>query len=207
MANKQITPLISEAIGDSWQLFKNKWHLIYGLYLLPLISAAVYSLLLPTIKNELIATFLSFLYLLTQIVLGMGIIKGILNLTRNQKINKKIFTDMIPLVFNYVLGGLLLAATVIAGLILLILPGIYLLLKYYFAPILIIDKGLKPIAAMKASAKMTKGTKWEIVGFFAANMILAYSGIFALIIGLFITIPLASMSHIYFYKKLSRRLN
>ena len=49
------------------------------------------------------------------------------------------------------------------GLLLLIVPGIYILLTYCFYGLEIIDRGLGPVEALSRSAKITKGEKWNLL--------------------------------------------
>jgi uncharacterized membrane protein len=52
---------------------------------------------------------------------------------------------------------------VYAGLMLLIVPGVYILLTYGFYFLEMVDKNLGPIAALKRSAEITKGAKWSLL--------------------------------------------
>jgi hypothetical protein len=56
--------------------------------------------------------------------------------------------------------GLLLTFSVMLGMVLLILPGIWILIKLSFAQFLLIARGLGPVEALKASFDMTKGHFW-----------------------------------------------
>ncbi len=54
---------------------------------------------------------------------------------------------------------------VAVGLMLLIVPGIYLGLKYQFYGYAIADKGIGPIDALKESDRMTEGAKQNLLIF------------------------------------------
>lgn len=208
MAKTETGFAIADSIHAAWDLFKEKWYVIYGLYLFPVLIAVVYSVLLDSLREEfsVMALFLMFVYMVVQTVVSMGLVKGYLNLVRGKQITVETFKEMLPLVINYVLGTLLVGVIILAGFIFLILPGIYFSLKYYFVPFLLIDKKMGPMEALKASAKMTDGIKWELVGLFAATIALAYLGLFALLFGIFITAPVAGFSYVYFYEKALKRL-
>ncbi|MCX6808778.1 MAG: hypothetical protein NTW50_03885 [Candidatus Berkelbacteria bacterium] len=73
--------------------------------------------------------------------------------------------------FWRVLGAaLLIGLIVMAGLVLLVVPGIFWGLKYMFTVILIIDKDLGIREAMAESAKMTAGIKFPLFGFCLASL-------------------------------------
>ena len=209
MSYKETGFTISDSIHAAWDLFKEKWYVIYGLYLIPVVVAVVYSLTLNALGEDfsVMSLFVMFIYMIVQTVVSMGVIQGYLNLTRGKEINVETFKSMLPLVVNYFLGTLLMGVIIMAGLIFLIVPGIYFSLKYYFVPFLLIDKKMGPMEALKASEKMTKGIKWELVGLGAATILLAYMGLFALIVGIFVTAPVAAMSYVYFYEKALKRLS
>lgn len=208
MSHKETGFAISDSIHAAWHLFKEKWYVIYGLYLIPVVLGFVYTMMLENLGNEFSGPvlLLFFAYLVVQTVLSMGLIKGYLNLVRGEAITVQTFKDMLPLVVNYILGTLLMALIVVVGFVLLIIPGMYFSLKYYFVPFLLIDKKMSPMEALKASEKMTDGIKWEMLGLFATTVLLAYLGIFALIVGVFVTAPVAGMSYVYFYEKALKRL-
>jgi len=209
MSYSETVFVISDSLHAAWDLFKEKWYVIYGLYLIPVVVAVVYSLTLNALGEEfgVMSLFVMFIYMILQTVVSMGVVQGYLNLVRGKEINVETFKSMLPLVVNYFLGTLLMGVIILAGLIFLIVPGIYFSLKYYFVPFLLIDKKMGPMEALKASEKMTKGIKWELVGLGAATILLAYMGLFALIVGIFVTAPVAAMSYVYFYEKALKRLS
>lgn len=208
MSHKETGFAISDSIHAAWQLFKEKWYVIYGLYLLPVALGIVYSMVLDGMGSDFTGATLVLMvaYIVVQMVVSMGLIKGYLNLVRGEAITVQMFKDMLPLLVNYLLGTLLMMLIVVVGFVLLIVPGIYLSLKYYFVPFLLIDKKMSPMEALRASAKMTEGIKWELVGLFGATIVLAYMGLLALLVGVFITAPVAGMSYVYFYEKALKRL-
>lgn len=63
-----------------------------------------------------------------------------------------------------VLSYLLVAAIVIMGFILLIVPGIIFAIRLAFVPYLVMDKGLEPVAAVEKSWNMTRDHGWAIFG-------------------------------------------
>ena len=63
------------------------------------------------------------------------------------------------LLLKYIAASLLFWIMVYLGLMLLVVPGIYVLLTYGFYGLLMVDKKLGPIDALKRSAEITKGSK------------------------------------------------
>jgi len=88
------------------------------------------------------------------------------------------------------------------GIVLLILPGIYLAVAYLFVYILIMDKNLEFWAAMEVSRRVITAQWWRMLGLALFGMILALLGAVALVIGMFVTIPIYIGALIYAYEDL-----
>jgi len=73
------------------------------------------------------------------------------------------------------------------GLVLLIIPGIYLALKYQFYGYLIVDKGMGPIKALKESGRITDGAKKDLLIFWL--VLFCSIAVIALVLGIFIALP------------------
>jgi hypothetical protein len=88
-------------------------------------------------------------------------------------------------VFPRVLGAVVLyAAGVLAGLVLLVVPGIWLAVRGYFAAQAAAIDGLGPTAALRASSDVVQGSWWRTLGcLFATAFVFGLSGSIA--IGLF----------------------
>jgi len=90
------------------------------------------------------------------------------------------------------------------GLILLIVPGIVWLLQYLFAPYLVMEKELSPFDALRESARITYGHKWELLRLGLAVIGLNILGLLFLIVGLLVSIPVTSLMLVRAYRDLER---
>ncbi len=90
----------------------------------------------------------------------------------------------------------------LAGTLLFIIPGIIWSLKYGLAPYLALDKGLSVKESLNESARITKGIKWDMIGAMIPLTIAGYLGFFALGIGLFVSLQVASIAGIFIYQSL-----
>ena len=122
-------------------------------------------------------------------------------------------------------GYILYFLAVFIGLILFIVPGLILLARLYFFDLLIIDKGMGPIQALKESYTMTKGYGWKIfllVFVIIPAVFLLWTMIFLIglldtflslvifrgivfLIGMLVAIPIFYLASVFFYGKLSNR--
>lgn len=92
------------------------------------------------------------------------------------------------------------------GLLLLILPGIYLLVAWFlFTPLLVIDKRLEFWPAMELSRKVVTRHWWQFFGFLLLQLLVLLAGLLALGIGVFIALPIVIAASIYAYEDIFGR--
>jgi uncharacterized membrane protein len=100
------------------------------------------------------------------------------------------------------LASIWLALIIGLGFVLLVVPGIYLALKYQFVLNLIVDKDLSISQAMKESAEMTKGVKLRLFGFMFAVIGVMLLGVICLGVGVLVAMPVVWLAEIYIYRNL-----
>jgi uncharacterized membrane protein len=104
--------------------------------------------------------------------------------------------------WKYVGASILVGLVIVAGFILLIVPGIILMLMFMFTTFIVIDRGLGPIDAMKDSNNITRGHKWPLLGFVCILALINIAGAIALLVGLLVTIPVTSLAFTHAYRVL-----
>jgi uncharacterized membrane protein len=199
---------IGNAIRESWKIFKEDWISIYVVFLLPWVLTAVYTFAQSSLNIEMgtgAYWVLYSAYIIFSFLISMGVTNAFLSITRGKKITMETFTAMLPRTFNYLASQFLMVLIIMGGFLLLIVPGVMFSLKYMFTPYLVIDKNMGPIEALKASAKLTDGIKWDLVGFVAATITLMYAGVLALLVGLLVSVPVATISYVVLYNMLVSR--
>lgn len=108
-----------------------------------------------------------------------------------------------PRPFWKFLGTSLLAGLMILlGLVLLIVPGIIVGLMLTFVGYIVIEEKLSPIAAIKRSVALTKGSLWKLFQLSLALLLLNILGLLALLVGLFVTIPVSFIAMVHAYRTL-----
>ena len=85
-------------------------------------------------------------------------------------------------------GDLVVAAAavslaVVAGLFLLVVPGIVLYCRLRFVPYLILDEGLSAREALRASMELTRGSAWPLFLVSLVGALLLFFGLGAFVIG------------------------
>jgi uncharacterized membrane protein len=98
------------------------------------------------------------------------------------------FKKFLPVFLTALVSGILIAL----GLVLLILPGIYLVVAYMFAQLFVVDKNLGFWSAMEASRKVITKKWFSFFGLLLLLALLNLLGLILLGVGLLVTIPLSA---------------
>jgi hypothetical protein len=100
------------------------------------------------------------------------------------------------------LAGLVKALLTSLGFMLCILPGIYLGVGYVFALPLVIDKKMEFWPAMEVSRRVVHRHWWSVFALVIVLALIAGAGFLVCIVGVFVTVPVASASLMYVYEDL-----
>lgn len=181
--------------------FQRGWDLLKANFW-PLVGAcAVIILVMMLISLIPIISLFSGL-LLTGVFYG-GLYGYILKLARGQPVEfGDIFNGFSVALVPLMLASLVSQFLTMVGILLLILPGIYLAVAYLFAYILVIDKKLEFWAAMEVSRRVITAQWWRMFGLLLLGAILCMLGAIALIIGMFIALPIYMAAMVYAYEDL-----
>lgn len=195
----------SEAISFGFKTTKEN---IYFLIIVLIISFVI-NVLPGAISSSLPnnASLLGFLISLVgwgiQLVVGLGMVHIALKLVDGKKTTYSDLFKHSHLLIPYLFASILYGLIVAAGFILLIIPGIIWAIKFQYFTYFMVDQGLGPIDALKKSASVTKGTKWNL---FLLRILLGLINILGALcfgIGLLITIPLGMLAEAHVFRKLS----
>ncbi len=100
------------------------------------------------------------------------------------------------------LAGLAISLIVAAGIMLLIIPGIYLSVAYLFALNLVVDHGMEFWQAMETSRKVVTKHWFAIFWFTLLMSLVNLLGIAALGVGLLVTIPVTACATAVAYRQI-----
>ena len=121
-----------------------------------IISFIIYFAVTLTIGSNLLSEITT---IIINSAIAFALFKISLNFLDQHQLDSKALFDPGKLFLNYIAASLLFWIMVYLGLLLLIVPGIYVLLTYGFYGLVMVDKKLGPIDALKRSAEITKGSK------------------------------------------------
>jgi hypothetical protein len=135
-------------------------------------------------------------------VMAVGWVKVSLMLMRDKEPDiSELFTNW-RFAIPYLLASLCFALVVLGGFLLLIIPGLIFVIMFGMYYYLIVDKGLGPVASLKRSRVITKGSRWRLAVFGAILCLLNIAGFLCLIIGVFVTGWISVIASAYVYDRL-----
>jgi hypothetical protein len=142
--------------------------------------------------------------LVVSAVLAMGLIRATLAVAEGRKPDPSMLFQSEGL-GPYIVASILVAIGVIIGFILLIVPGIILLILWHFFGYVIVENPTTTSAteAMRRSAEITKGHRWELLGLGLLLIGVNILGLLACCIGVIFTEGITAMTVAYAYKTLS----
>lgn len=163
--NYHLVPTVGSSYGMSWEVMKKNFLellLVVVIYFAISIPAGVARIGIEAsglgVGSVLLGLFsLAFtIFVISPVAYGMAYV--FLKVTRGDKFDvADVFTAFNNNYLQVILANLLTMAIVIAGMILLIIPGIIFACKLAFVPYLVMDKEMEAIDAVKTSWSMTKG--------------------------------------------------
>ena len=108
-----------------------------------------------------------------------------------------------PKFLNYFAASILVGIMTFIGLILLIIPGLWVAMTYGQSPYLTLDKKIGPIEAIKMSAKITKGHRWNLFGLGIVSLLIGLVSMIPLGLGLLVSVPVVTIAWAYVYRQIS----
>jgi membrane-anchored glycerophosphoryl diester phosphodiesterase (GDPDase) len=101
--------------------------------------------------------------------------------------------------------GVLIFLSVVIGLVLLVIPGIYVGIRLSFAYYFLLEKNAGPIEALKLSWKMTDKRVVKLLEYWVYAVGVLLVGLVAVLIGLLVAQPLLALGYAYIYRKISAK--
>ena len=197
-----------EVLGKSWDMFKAHWLFLLMILGITLVSQVIISGLEKATQDMMgISLLVSIATFLVSLWISFNFIKLYLHLIDTNTEGKISEAFSFSQSFWPFLGAsLLFTLMFVVGLLLFIVPGIYWALKNQFYGELIVDKKMGALESLKKSSEITKGVKWQLLGFGFVLVGVNILGALALGIGLFVTASISSVAYFMVYRKLSARL-
>jgi hypothetical protein len=187
---------------DVWMCFNRGWRLLQDNFWL-LVGATAVVLLIGLGLASVPLVGLPTVVLLGFVFLG-GLHWVFLKRARGQRADMADAFAGFSLAFvPLMLAGVVIQLLTAAGLILCIVPGIYLFVIWWgFVPLLVLDKKMDFWPAMELSRKVVHQHGWQVAGLMLAVLVVTIAGLLVFLVGVFLTLPLAIAAVICAYEEL-----
>ncbi|OGG58142.1 hypothetical protein A2853_01340 [Candidatus Kaiserbacteria bacterium RIFCSPHIGHO2_01_FULL_55_17] len=199
---------VGACIRFGWETFKKRPWFVIGAVIISGLFSVSYSYKTSSIQE--IQTITPFLFLIGLAYAAVSIAISILitrfQLKAHDSVETLKYLDTLPArpYWKFIGGKIAVGIVVAVGFILLIVPGIIAALAFIFTPYLIVERKLWPIEAMKESARITKGHRWQLFLLSLALIGLNILGALALFVGLLVSIPVSMLAMVHAYRILEK---
>ena len=200
----------SDVLGYGWRVMTNNFWFFVGLgflfiiitYLPTAIRFGVSFMHLPRALDLTAGILLQIAGWAVSMVLSIGIIKIALSFCNEQKPPIETLFAAGDCFWRYVGTMILYSLIMYAGILLLIFPGIIWAVKFSLCRYFVVEKGLGPIEALKASSRTTMGMKWDMFAFGIVCAGISILGMICFLIGMFATYPIIMVANALVYRQL-----
>ncbi len=195
---------IEEALKVGWDGTKKNFWMLLGMFLVvhgPYFVCAVIHAFLKE-SHPIIAWVVLMIGLLIQVPFSLGLVKVTIKIANGENVA---FNDLLSVVsrsFSYVGAALMFFIALWIGLMLFVVPGAIIALKFQFYAYFIADKGMGPIEALKASWEVTKDVKLRLFLFYLVLGVVNTVGLLALIIGMIPASMVSVIATAFIYSRL-----
>jgi uncharacterized membrane protein len=105
--------------------------------------------------------------------------------------------------WKFLAASILVGLAIGIGFVLLIVPGILAMVFFMFSTVIVIDRDLGPIEAMKESMAIGRGHRWPLLGLIALAMLIMIVGVLVLFVGILVAMPVVGLAFTHAYRVLS----
>ena len=175
---------------------------IAGLQLL----AVLFNVDQVTTPRDVVAVLICLFAGILSAVCSIGLLSMSLKLVRGQKVAYEEIIPSFHVLWRLVLASVVSGVLILLGLVLFIVPGIYLALRFSLVKFITIDMpGVSIGDALRKSSAMTSGAKWELLGLVLVILFINILGVIPLGLGLLVTMPVSFIALAYAYEALAKR--
>jgi hypothetical protein len=197
-----------EAIKFGWEIAKKKIKFFVPLLILVFGVSSLFDYLSDLAKKEsfLISFLLTIIGVALSIIFSLGLIKISLKICDGEEPKISDLFSQYRLFFRFLFASIIRNLVTLFGFILLIIPGIIFSIRFNFFDYLIVDKNSRIIESLRKSWEITRGSTWNLFLLYILLGLINLLGFFALIVGLFWSIPTTMIAEAFVYRKLSNQL-
>jgi uncharacterized membrane protein len=207
MSMNQKTVPVGASIRRGWGVFQENVFFLVAVFVIVSVAYVVIERA-ETLGERLPypAELLIFVgYLVVVAIVEIGIINVCLKLIDSGNAKFEDLTSAIGVFVKFLIATVLYGLMVGLGIVFLIIPGVYLAIKFGFFGHFIVDEGLDPFEALKASSQLTDNVKLELFVFFLLIIAINFLGLLCLGVGVFVSWPVSRLALVNVYRELRKQ--
>ncbi len=193
---------IRETFSKAWQTVKSNIWVLAGL----LIGYSILSFTLGLFTGDS-STLFSFTITVLSIILSglfsLGYCRNIFQSLDGEEPQFSAYGQESRKLLKFICASILYSISVFIGILLLVIPGIYLTLRLQFFTAYIVDEDCGAIESLKRSWETTKGQEMPLFLLLLVMLLISLIGLLLLGVGLFITIPVVYTMQLIVYRALN----
>jgi uncharacterized membrane protein len=214
--------VVGGALSDGWAAFKQNAGLYIGMFLVYMVIYGVMAGItsgigsvfniggeqLASSKSAGVLAFVGLWVFSSNLIVGiisMALMTGYqMAAVKAMRGGQPEFTDLFstfPYLIPLGIAWTLYMLAILGGMVLLIVPGVIIALGFSQFALLVIDRKLPAIEALKTSWAIMRGYKAWFIVLGLALVGINLLGLLALLVGLIVTVPLSSVIQAAFYKR------
>lgn len=186
---------ISSIIDKAWEMFKARAMFHVGFAFLISTIQLFFTLYLEDY------VFIYSIFLSPPLVAGFYLVAN--RMSQGEYVDFQNYFDGFKYILPLIIVNLITAIFIVAGIVVFILPGIYLGVGYVFSLLFVLFGGFDFWPAMEYSRKLVHTNWWKFFGFLLLLLLINIGGFLCLIVGLLVTIPLTYLSIYVLFEELT----
>ncbi len=186
---------ISTIIDKAWEMFKARAMFHVGFAFLISSIQLAFTLFLEDF------VFIYSIFLAPPLIAGFYLVAN--RMSQKEYVDFQNYFDGFKYMLPLIIVNLITAIFILCGIILFILPGIYLGVGYLFSLLFVLFGGFDFWTAMEYSRRLVHTNWWKFFGFVLILLLINIGGLLCLVVGLLVTIPLTYLSVYVLFEELT----
>lgn len=198
------TTVPDNAIQVGWDRLQRNFGFLLGAQVVIFAVMAAFSAFtnIAEGRNGWLEFLAGFVSAAVHLLLEMGFIVICLKIIDSAKPEFGDLIARLDVLWSYIGASLMLGVAVTAGLVLLIVPGIYVAVRLQFYGFFIVDQRVGPIESLQKSWEVTDGRVWSLLWLDLILVGINLLGMLLFVVGLFVTVPISTLALAYVYRQL-----
>jgi len=193
---------VSEILGSSWKYLKEQIWILIGLLIGYFIISGILNIFISP-DNIIMSSIGAIMMLMISNIFYLGYYKNMFQTIDNIEPQFSAYGQQAYKVFTSIIASLIIFMLTVIGLILLIVPGIYVSIRLQFFMCFIVEEDAGIMDSIQKSWTLTEDKVMPLFILGLAQIGIAILGLLFLGIGVLVAIPLIYMSQCYVFRKLN----